>query len=159
MVVKIENTHSARAAAKDAGISYGTLRRWLNDKKKRYFTPPSAGKDGSEVLWQGQRRLWRFTAGDLRELKEFVALRREDDGRVRAAAKRERKKKSQSPGVYPKPPNDRLLRRYAAALAELRLCGFRPKDPVLRVGGARSGLGIDAMMQRVVRELRRTGVK
>jgi hypothetical protein len=135
-----------------------TLRRWLNDKESG-FTPPSTGKYGSEVLWQGQRRLWRFTTSDLDELKEFVASRREDDGRVRAAVKRERKKKSQSPGVYPKPPNDRLLRRYAAVLAELRLCGFRPKDPVLRVGGARSALGIHAMMQRVVRELRRTGVK
>jgi hypothetical protein len=155
MVVKIENTHSARAAAKHAGISYVTLRRWLNDKK-RGFTPPSAGEDASGVLWQGQRRLWRFTTGDLTELKEFVALRRDDDGRVRAAVRRERKKKFQSPGVYPKPPNDRLLRRYAAVLAELRLCGFRPKDPVLRVGGSRSGLGTDAMIRRVTRELKRS---
>jgi hypothetical protein len=154
MVVKIENTYSARAAAKEARISYVTLRRWLNDKR-RGFTPPSAGKDASNVLWQGQRRLWRFTTDDLDELKEFVAMRRDEDGRVRAAARRERKKRSQSPRTYPKLPNDRVLKRYAELLAELRLCGFRPKDPVLRVGGSRSGFGIDAMMQKVVREVKR----
>jgi hypothetical protein len=54
-------TVSAQHAAREIGVHYVTLRRWLASKK---FRLPSGG-----LVLDGGKHLWRFTPGDLKELR------------------------------------------------------------------------------------------
>jgi excisionase family DNA binding protein len=56
-------THSTKQAARLAGISWITLRRWLAAKKIR----------PSQAVPFGGRTLWRFTDADVKELLKYKA--------------------------------------------------------------------------------------
>jgi predicted site-specific integrase-resolvase len=56
-------THSTKQAARLAGISWVTLRRWLAARKIR----------PSQAVPFGGRTLWRFTDADVEELRKYKA--------------------------------------------------------------------------------------
>ena len=113
-------SNSTETAARSAGVSYITLRRWLASGA---FVPPSSTDPatGPTLKYRSGKTVWRFTAADMSALRDYVA----DNyafRRGRAAKARERQKK---------PTHGKLQRarwRYRMAVAELAKVGLRPRD-------------------------------
>jgi len=141
---------STEEAAKQVGVSYTTLRRWLAAAVRGHRFHSQLKSPGSVSIGTKQRkRIWRWTPADIEHLKEHsdlfyskgrgrtAPMSKKDAARARNAWKAEKRMWSfiddptRKEMIAREKARRAAYRRYEKSLKELRKHRLRPRDSQL----------------------------